>query len=180
MVHSQLAIGADGSGADERLPGNYAGVAAGGRGCNTCAKQKLPLVRQRENTIIKGTPHHTLRKGQASCASPDQVPGRGIVTAIDDHVVLSHNTQCIGCGQALLMGSHVDGGVERQASGPGRQRLVQANAGLSVDDLPVQVGGLDDVVVHQAELACVRDWRVDATSGCYELAASDNSEEDTG
>ena len=32
MVHSQLAIGADGSSTDEWLPGNHTGVAAGGEG----------------------------------------------------------------------------------------------------------------------------------------------------
>src|SRR5690606_10443618 len=76
-----------------------------------------------------------------------------VVGAVDENVVRPGDLQRVLRRERLVVGHHVDVGVDVQHAGLGRLDLQHAHAVRAVDHLPVQVGGVYHVVVHQADFA---------------------------
>ena len=96
--------------------------------------------------------------------------GLKVVTAIQNHIRLLH--QCV---QQCCIGAHGHGidvatWVQGQHGGAGRVHLGLTNAFSGVGDLPLQVGQVHCVVVHQGDGAHARGRQIQ--SRCTAQAAS--------
>jgi len=106
-------------------------------------------------------------QGQASLEAPDrgihqgsgglhagivQRVARGMIVACaDHHVIAPDDPQRIRRGQAPGMGHEVNLGVQPEQSPDRTLDFGTSEVLLAVQDLPVQVGQLDPVPVHQAQ-----------------------------
>src|SRR6266571_7060419 len=83
----------------------------------------------------------------------DEVTDREIVRAVDDHVVALEDLEHVRGEQQRLVAHDLDRGVDRAEVLDGRGDLRAADIGRRVEDLALQVGHVDPVEVHDAELA---------------------------
>ena len=81
----------------------------------------------------------------------DEVAGGEVVRAVDDQVVAGHDLQGVVGGQEGAVLHHLDVGVDLRDRRSGGVDLVCTDVGGAVDDLALQVGGVDDVVIHQTD-----------------------------
>ena len=81
----------------------------------------------------------------------DQVPSGEVVGAVDDHVPPVQQTQGVLRGQPSPVGDDLDVGVERPDRRGCRVHLGAAHGGTRMDDLALQVGHVDVVVVNEAD-----------------------------
>ena len=83
----------------------------------------------------------------------EQVAGREVVGAVDDHVVAGDDVDDVVGRQPGVVGDDVDVGVQRHQRLLGRVDLAVADPVEVVEDLALQVGGVDLVHVDDAERA---------------------------
>ncbi len=82
-----------------------------------------------------------------------QITRREVVGAVDDDVVGREQFQCVSRGQRHFVRVHLHVGVDVENALLGAFQLQPANVLRAVDDLPLQVGVVDGVVVDQADAA---------------------------
>src|SRR5262249_6177631 len=75
----------------------------------------------------------------------DHVPGREVVGAVDDQIVLGEDLQHVVVAQRLAVDDHVHVRINFAYRVARRLRLRPADVGLAVDDLALQVGLVDGV-----------------------------------
>src|SRR5262249_21216038 len=90
----------------------------------------------------------------------DQVTGGKIVAAVDDHVVVFDEVHHVFAAESLAVGNDVDIGIERLQGLLGRFDLGFADAFFVVQDLALQIGAIDDVVIDDPQ---------GADTGCGEV-----------
>src|SRR5208283_3888270 len=81
----------------------------------------------------------------------DQVAGLEVVRAVGDDVVVLEYFEGVGAGEHGVVLDHVHVGVQRLQHDFGGIDLELADGGGGVDDLALQVAGIDGVEVNQAE-----------------------------
>ena len=86
-------------------------------------------------------------------ASLSRYARREVVGAVDDHVVAGDDVDDVGGRQPRVVGDDVDVGVEHRQRLLGRVDLAVADAVDVVQDLALQVGGVDLVHVDDADRA---------------------------
>ena len=75
----------------------------------------------------------------------DEIPGREVVAAVDDQVVVLEDVDDVVPRQARLIGHHLDVGVQVLQRLLGGVDLRLSNALAVVQDLPLQVALVNDV-----------------------------------
>src|SRR4029079_18072517 len=81
----------------------------------------------------------------------DEVARREVVGAVDDEVVAADDLEGVGRVEGDVVAHHGDVRVDPVHRGLGRRGLGPTDVGVGVDDLPVQVGEVDDVGVDDAD-----------------------------
>ena len=90
----------------------------------------------------------------------DEVARGEIVSAVGDHVIVADNIERVLAGEHRLVFDDVEEGVQRDEFLGCGIDLGPADVFGAVDDLALQVAGVDDVEVDQAERA---------NAGCGEI-----------
>src|SRR5690606_21810310 len=92
------------------------------------------------------------RLAQLHAGIVEQVAKREIVRAVDHHVDAVQQRLDVVRGDPRLHRLDPDRGIERLQALPRRFHLGRADRGLGMQDLPLQVAAVDDVVVDQAQV----------------------------
>jgi len=117
-------------------------------------------------------PPHVRLSGQHG-GVVDQIAGGEVVGAVHDQVVLPEQVDGVGGLQPKLVQSHVDQRVDGQNRVARRLGLGPSDIGHAMDDLPLQVGLVDDVEVDDADGAHPGRGQVEQ-GGCAEPAGADH------
>ena len=91
------------------------------------------------------------RHARAGADPVDQIAGVEIVGAVEDKLIVGHQRLGRLGVKAALIGAHVDKGVQGAHGDFGRLHLGQADAGVGVDDLALQVRAFDRVIVDHPD-----------------------------
>ena len=83
----------------------------------------------------------------------DEVFGVHVVGGVDDEVVGGDGGEGVGGGQGVLVGGDVDIGVEGCELLERALDFGAADVGCGVEDLSLEVGDVDGVIVHDADMA---------------------------
>ncbi len=102
-----------------------------------------------------------------------EVTGREIVGAVDQHVVIARDAHGVGGGERLIVDVHLDVRVEVEHLRARALDLELAYRGRAVDDLPLQVGRVDHIVVHQADAAHARRRQIERHGRAKSARADD-------
>jgi hypothetical protein len=94
-----------------------------------------------------------MRLAQQRTGVVDEVARREVVGAVEDDVVAGDHAEGVRGVQAQVVADDLDEGVDPGDGLGGRLRLGPAHVGGAVDDLALQVRGVDGVVVDDADRA---------------------------
>src|SRR3989338_5912252 len=83
----------------------------------------------------------------------DQVPGREIIGAVGNDVVISEQVESIRRRECCLVSNNLDMRVDAAQPVARGVELRTSDIGGGVDDLALQVGEIDNIEIHDAELA---------------------------
>ncbi len=107
-----------------------------------------------EHRDLRVEPEHRApheRQAQARARVVDEVAGGEVVGAVDDEVVPAQHAVDRLVRQPHAVRDDLDRGVQRRQGVARRVDLGPPHVGDAVDDLPLQVRGVDDVVVHDPD-----------------------------
>ena len=102
----------------------------------------------------------------------DQIAGGEVVGPVHHDVVVLQNVERILAGQRHLVPVDADVRIDVEHRLSRRIELLAAHVLGAVDDLPLQIGVIDDVEVHQSDAADARRRQVHA-EGRAQTAGSD-------
>src|SRR5438094_1167632 len=129
--------------ARRRRLGEQAAVAAGALGR---VEQRQPALEPEDAAVLEGL-------GQEVRRVVGEVAGREVVGAVDDHVVGREDAHRRLRVEVLVDGHDLDVGVQVAQRLRRRFDLGPADVVVSVEQLALEVGGVDDVEVDDADLA---------------------------
>src|SRR5436189_571711 len=101
----------------------------------------------------------------------DEVTDREVVRAVDDDVVALEDLEHVRREKQRLVADHPDRGVDRSEVLDCRIDLRAADVGGGVEDLALQVGLVDPVEVHDAELAVAGGRQIHRDRGAESAGA---------
>lgn len=140
------------------------------------------VVHRVEGEVVHGKlpvpPHRSARNEREALPHArivDEVPRRDVVRAVEDDRRLLHNFERVRIREALLEGVDLNGRVEGEGAAFRGLDFGNADATVGMDHLPVEVGAVDDVGVHEDEMADAGRGEVQ-DGGAAEAAAADDDD----